>query len=549
MSWTTLRVASLAALVTLASACDQAPPPPTIVVTVAPEVAAVDPGKTQPFVATVSGIANQAVAWSVTEAGGGTVTAAGIYTAPAASGTYHVVATSRVDRTRQATATVYVGGSGTCLLNTPQPSALPAAQVVSLGTHAVGDTVTFAVPPGTGSVTILQQGVEQLAARSVTWSGVRLENTVVPLTVTVDGVKFFDDSIIPPDDPAQWGPPDGTGVGAIYSYIPSPWTGAMTVPNTSSALQYVADRGGVPSGTWSVVVNDYAAECKALGPPGCLVGDGTTAYPDGRYDVKVLVKPGAVASTGTMDVNLHLVTNRYTAASAAADPSMARMRETLATYLARAGIALGAVNFVDESATVKARYAAGVSVDDLSPCGEVATVLRLAVPGNAMSLFLVNSLTTSLGGYTVVGQDGTIPGPATVGGTVASGALVSIANLTFTSSATSCQGAIDLRACGADMTAYIGAHETGHYLGLYHVTESSGALFDPVKDTPLCQVSVCAPGQVDVVNAECTKQLVDPASTCGGGDNLMFWLVDQALSTGTISAQQSSIVRASPAVR
>ncbi len=549
MSWTTLRVASLAALVTLASACDQAPPPPTIVVTVAPEVAAVDPGKTQPFVATVSGIANQAVVWSVTEAGGGTVTAAGIYTAPAASGTYHVVATSQVDRTRQATATVYVGGSGTCLLNTPQPSALPAAQVVSLGTHAVGDTVTFAVPAGTGSVTILQQGVEQLAARSVTWSGVRLENTVVPLTVSVDGVKYFDDSIIPPDDPAEWGPPDGTGVGAIYSYIPSPWTGAMTVPNTSSALQYVADHGGVPSGTWSVVVNDYAAECKALGPPGCLVGDGTTAYPDGRYDVTVLVKPGAVASTGTMDVNLHLVTNRYTAASAAADPSMARMRETLATYLARAGIALGAVNFVDESATVKARYAGGVSVDDLSPCGEVATVLRLAVPGNAMSLFLVNSLTTSLGGYTVVGQDGTIPGPASVGGTVASGALVSIEDLAQTITPTSCQGAIDLRACGADMTAYIGAHETGHFLGLYHVTESAGTLFDPVKDTPLCQVSVCAPGKVEVVNAECTKQLVDPASTCGGGDNLMFWLVDQVLSTGTISAQQSSIVRASPAVR
>ena len=319
----------------------------------------------------------------------------------------------------------------------------------------------------------------------------------------------------------------------------------MTVPNTSSALQYVADHGGVPSGTWSVVVNDYAAECKALGPPGCLVGDGTTAYPDGRYDVKVLVKPGAVASTGTMDVNLHLVTNRYTAASAAADPSMARMRETLATYLARAGIALGAVNFVDESATVKARYAAGVSVDDLSPCGEVATVLRLAVPGNAMSLFLVNSLTTSLGGFTVVGQDGTIPGPATVGGTVASGALVSIEDLTLTITPTSCQGAIDLRACGADMTAYIGAHETGHFLGLYHVTESAGTLFDPVKDTPLCQVSVCAPGKVEVVNAEC----VDPASTCGGGDNLMFWLVDQVLSTGTISAQQSSIVRASPAVR
>ena len=225
------------------------------------------------------------------------------------------------------------------------------------------------------------------------------------------------------------------------------------------------------------------------------------------------------------------------------------MRETLATYLARAGITLGAVTFVDADADVKARYASGVDVDDLTPCGEVATVLRLAAPGNAMSLFLVNSLTSSQGGYTVVGQDGTIPGPASVGGTVASGALVSIANLTFTSTPTSCQGAIDLKACGADLTAYIGAHETGHYLGLYHVTEGSGTLFDPVKDTPICELSVCAPGQADVVNSECTKQLVDPASTCGGGDNLMFWLVDQVLSTGTISAQQASIARANPAVR
>jgi hypothetical protein len=354
--------------------------------------------------------------------------------------------------------------------------------------------------------------------------------------VSVGGTKYFDDAIIPPDDPAQWGSPDGTGIGAIYSYIPSPWTGAMTVPNTTSALEYAAANGGVPSGTWSVVVNDYVAECKAIGAPGCVVGDGTTSYPVGRYDLQVLV-------------NLYLVTNRYTPASAAADPSMTRMRETLAAYLARAGIALGAVNFVDLPATVKARYASGVNVDDLTPCGEVATVLRLAEPGNAMSLFLVNSLNSQLGGYTVVGQDGTIPGPASVGGTVASGALVSIANLTFTSSPTACQGAINLSGCGADMTAYIDAHETGHFLGLYHVTESSGTLFDPVKDTPICQLGLCAPGQADVINSDCSKQLIDPANPCGGGDNLMFWLVDQALSTGSISAQQASIMRANPTVR
>ncbi len=561
MHWTTTRAALAVALLALATACDKAPPPPEVVVTVVPGTAAVDPGKTQLFAAQVTGVANQAVVWSVQESGGGTITAGGLYTAPATRGTYHVVATSHVDRTRSGTALVYVGGTGTCLLEAPQPTAFPAAQVIALGTHTVGETVTFAVPAGTGSVTILQQGAEQLAARSVTWGGTLLDNTVVPLTVSVGGVTYFDDAVLPPDDPAGWGSPDG--IGAIYALIPSPWVAAMTFPNTSNALEHVAANGGVPSGTWSVVVNDYAAECKAIGPPGCVVGDGSGAYPDGKYDLQVLLKPGVTPPTGTLDVDLYLVTNRYTAASAAADPSMTRMKATLATYLSRAGITAGTVRFVDLPAEVKARYAAGVNVDDLTVCGEVATVLRLSGTGNAMSLFLVNSLVSQSGGYTVVGQDGAIPGPASVGGTVASGALVSVADLAFTTTPTACQGAIDLSGCGADLTAYIAAHETGHYLGLYHVTESVGTLFDPVKDTPICQCSVCAPaGQrancyqgtftpttYEVVNADCTTNLVDPQSTCGGGDNLMFWLIDYVRSVGTVSAQQASIMRASPAVR
>jgi hypothetical protein len=53
----------------------------------------------------------------------------------------------------------------------------------------------------------------------------------------------------------------------------------------------------------------------------------------------------------------------------------------------------------------------------------------------------------------------------------------------------------------------------------------------------------------EVDNADCVKNLIDPASTCGGGDNLMFWLVDLALSSGTLSTQQASIVRANPVVR
>ena len=198
MSRTTLRAASLAALLTLASACEQAAPDRTVTVTVSPATAAVNPGHDQLFSATVAGVANQSVSWSVQEPSGGTITSAGLYTAPPTSGIYHVLARSDVDRTVVGTATVEVGVTPVCVLNTPQPSALPAPQVVALGTHAVGETVTFTVPAATGSVTILQQGVEQLAARTVTWGGTVLDNTVVPLTVSVDGTKFFDDNVLPP---------------------------------------------------------------------------------------------------------------------------------------------------------------------------------------------------------------------------------------------------------------------------------------------------------------------------------------------------------------
>src|SRR5438067_822479 len=81
-------------------------------VSVAPASASVGPDAMQPFTATVTGTANTSVTWSVQEgAAGGTVTGAGLYTAPSREGTYHVVATSVADSTRSAVATVTVTNS------------------------------------------------------------------------------------------------------------------------------------------------------------------------------------------------------------------------------------------------------------------------------------------------------------------------------------------------------------------------------------------------------------------------------------------------------
>ncbi len=108
-------------LLVLAAAC--APGVPGTIVTVgvlvavSPSSAVVPPGASQKFQATVFGSSDTAVAWSVQESSGGSIGADGTYIAPAAAGSYHVVATSHADPTKSSAApvsvTVPIGGDGT----------------------------------------------------------------------------------------------------------------------------------------------------------------------------------------------------------------------------------------------------------------------------------------------------------------------------------------------------------------------------------------------------------------------------------------------------
>src|SRR5438128_9846041 len=85
---------------------------PSISVAISPTEASLAPGAMQRFVATVSGSSDSGVVWSVLEgAAGGLVDSSGLYTAPQASGTFHVVAASHADPSRTATATVTVTGA------------------------------------------------------------------------------------------------------------------------------------------------------------------------------------------------------------------------------------------------------------------------------------------------------------------------------------------------------------------------------------------------------------------------------------------------------
>lgn len=77
-------------------------------ITIAPVTVTLPPGGTRTFAATVSGLTNTAVNFTIQERAGGLINSAGLYTAPTAPGFYHVVATSIEETTVTASAPVTV---------------------------------------------------------------------------------------------------------------------------------------------------------------------------------------------------------------------------------------------------------------------------------------------------------------------------------------------------------------------------------------------------------------------------------------------------------
>lgn len=86
------------------------------------------------------------------------------------------------------------------------------------------------------------------------------------------------------------------------------------------------------------------------------------------------------------------------------------------------------------------------------------------------------------------------------------------------------------------------AHEMGHFLGLYHPTESGGDSFDPLADTPQCDISRDAVG-----NGGNGDGQVNPNECVGyGADNLMFWQADGTIEQTTLSPFQTYVINHSP---
>jgi hypothetical protein len=449
---------------------------------------------------------------------------------------------------------------------TPGPgTVLSATSVIFQETHTVGDPVTFTVPSNTASLTIVEQATQAPDVVSVSFaSSGRLDtdNVAVPRTVQSPGgtITFndLDDGSVLPTTP------DYYASHSVFFFSDSPATGTLTIPNTSRGLTVANGGTGLPPGSWSMIVSDLAWECQMR--VGLGAGDSCLAGAiDSTYQVTVIAKPldagGHIPASGKLDVVVYSATASLNAVDT--DPDLQRMAATLNAIYAQqnALISIGSVTFKNLPPDVQALYATGVHVDQSGACAELPQLLKNAAKGNTFNVFMVSDLiesTSKPGDPVIVGIDGTIPGPASIGGTVASGAAVSAANLRHNSGAAACGASANYQACGADETAFIIAHEAGHFLGLYHVTEQYGAEFDPLLDTPTCVCKSCSsapstcadpaqgtpPASADMVKV---NECLGAKPNCGGGDNLMFWLLG-AGSQGKLTAEQGQVIRANPLI-
>jgi hypothetical protein len=169
---------ALAALLSsLLAACGAAETSPTplappagqgVAVAIQPPSAEVAEGGQVAFAATVTGTAATTVTWSVAEPSGcGSVNASGLYTAPGAAGTCHVVVASAADPTKGATAIVTVTAPPppppvVTVSVSPSPASMSACRTLTFSATVTGSTdqsVTWSVQEGSAGGAISSAGV------------------------------------------------------------------------------------------------------------------------------------------------------------------------------------------------------------------------------------------------------------------------------------------------------------------------------------------------------------------------------------------------------
>ncbi len=354
-----------------------------------------------------------------------------------------------------------------------------------------------------------------------------------------DPARPFEEAVFEPSAlNIQCGIPVENGLARITYDIADTTTSYMVTPMARDGQPMQARRIKIPDGS----EKNFVAERDILAYPSRLFASMSPTLVPASPTFMDMLAPGTneyhLAAEGTevcyyllekdapgnvLDMNIYLVgVPGVTAATAGTDPRFVGVFDEVRRIYAQIGIELGVLRFFDMDEATNVRY--GV----LRSSGDVASLTKLSqAPGvDLESLLSVNVFFVgefALGGG-AIGISSGLPGPAGLHGTQGSGVVFTAEYM-----GTMVPDAIGGNADGNAYTALLLAHEVGHWLGLYHTTETDSSTHDPLGDTPQC-------GTVN-----------NNPQSCASWGNLMFPYA--GASNTNVTADQGFVLKGNPAVR
>ena len=274
-----------------------------------------------------------------------------------------------------------------------------------------------------------------------------------------------------------------------------------------------------------------ATNFSALLPPGPVFN-----FVPGAYKVSLLRESGS-ASTNvrvfgkvvngfpdrqTLDIVLTFVgaPEGIDANTAKSDGAFQQAMGVFETLYGKLGVDFGTVVYEDLGSGASSLKTIDSVDGPNNELGQLFSKSRQA--GQGINFFFVQEIVGGDEGFIILGIAGGIPGPPAIQGTPHSG--VALTMMGFRDSP---------NVLGQTM-----AHEGGHYLGLFHTSESGGTSHDPLPDTAQCKASNDSDFDGYVTTQECAGK---------GSENFMFWLA--AEGSNQVSAEQGRVLRRNPATK
>ena len=259
-----------------------------VAVTISPTQASLQTGKTQQFTATVTGSTNVSVTWKVNDVVGGnstlgTVSASGLYTAPATApspNTVSVTATSAADTTKTASAAVTVNAPISVSPASITIAATQTAQFSALVTFSTNTAVTWQVNDVAGG---------DSTHGTISDSGLyTAPNTIPnPRTVTVKAISKADSS--------------QTATASVTITAPPIVISPTSVTLAAGATQgFSATAGGnAITPIWTISCqSQVAGGCGVIGKDGTFIAPASPP-PGGTVTINASVADGSAAPSNT----------------------------------------------------------------------------------------------------------------------------------------------------------------------------------------------------------------------------------------------------------